>query len=741
MSSYGQFEQYNPLYASSTPYTVNSSLSPCIRVNERLIQVNPKPVETANWAIWLLITVILVIFVIIFVWILWPRSSAQTTVFNGGNTPHPPTPVTQVDSSQITSTNPTSTSLAGGVCGGTVGCAAGLSCVNGICKRQIGQPCLTLSECVPQATQCSGGRVTPGGAVIYGICTDQPSGGLNQPAPCIPPYQPNNNNICKAPVQSSCVSNTDCLTGVCLNGQCANKREIGQTCQLTSDNINQCINGASCSNGYCQPNGFTTGQEGAFCNVQSNPGCNPNLLCINQKCTNATLILGESCDPQLPLCQQPLICRSITNSSGVIENQCLYIDPVNSCPNDQCLVGQDCQINTLRCQGELQQPCALASQCSTNNNTSGLCLPNPLIYRWLYQNKASISLKSQLVDCSSSFTFNFDQLKAYSSPPRRNSQGDFLPGLIKLVGLIKIGANSGVYQTEIDQPTDDRLFWTKLVPALNTCPETHLKQQIVDFDFLPDGTILTIVHSYAEDRPEQSYWRLFTIVLNCSNNSSPIDPKTRSKYLLRIYGDFEGYQYGRNGGSSLLLRFITGISISSTGDILLTSFQSLWLKSPFNQYFERIEGTYNDILSGKFYPSSSNKTANQNYAFIRSNNLNQLIVRGQLAGTYPGNNNDQTEMSILYFTGLALVNANGIISPALLLASGSVDNNAAGLNGYQLIQFQDPQVSTTQAIRVYSLPGYFNNSILIASPRINQASNPVNPLIWIFNSFSCSQNQ
>src|SRR5437899_3307975 len=61
-------------------------------------------------------------------------------------------------------------------------CATGLSCIKanatdstGICKKNEGQPCTNVSECVPSIPFCTNG-----------FCSQTQFGGLNEPPPCNP---------------------------------------------------------------------------------------------------------------------------------------------------------------------------------------------------------------------------------------------------------------------------------------------------------------------------------------------------------------------------------------------------------------------------------------------------------------------------------------------------------------------------------------------------------------------------
>lgn len=149
-------------------------------------------------------------------------------------------------------------------------CKEGLKCIKysdeqqwGYCKKDLGVPCNSLLECVPEATICSI------------VCSTTKSGGLNQKGPCLYDYlQEDEFGICKLkPETEGCRIDSDCYNSKCKNKKCIAMKENGMYCT----NNYECISG-NC-NTYCQDLGIENGQEGATCASNQAPGCDYSLSC------------------------------------------------------------------------------------------------------------------------------------------------------------------------------------------------------------------------------------------------------------------------------------------------------------------------------------------------------------------------------------------------------------------------------------------------------------------------------
>lgn len=166
-------------------------------------------------------------------------------------------------------------------------CMSGLSCIKviadvpwGFCKKSVGQPCITVSECEPDALYCTG------------VCSKTLIGGFNQVCKtnnvcdtgltCRIPAA-GGSGICKLnPGTSGCAIDSDCNTGTCIFEQ----NSFVGICRTQYDNGHVCTNNFEClsnncdttgGSGSCQPQGISTGSVGAGCTYyqQAPPTCNP----------------------------------------------------------------------------------------------------------------------------------------------------------------------------------------------------------------------------------------------------------------------------------------------------------------------------------------------------------------------------------------------------------------------------------------------------------------------------------
>ena len=96
-------------------------------------------------------------------------------------------------------------------------CGDGLTCQNNVCKANVGQTCMTVSDCVSGATACKNGT-----------CINT-SGGLNERCPCREGYVcDGSTDFCRVPDGGTCSSSSDCLTGSsCHHGKCLKNNNSG----------------------------------------------------------------------------------------------------------------------------------------------------------------------------------------------------------------------------------------------------------------------------------------------------------------------------------------------------------------------------------------------------------------------------------------------------------------------------------------------------------------------------------
>jgi len=252
-------------------------------------------------------------------------------------------------------------------CNTVVQCGSGLTCQDGQCKRNIGQNCRKLSDCVLAANVC-----------LNGTCQNVSTGELNDPPPCNQGLAPNSLNLCKGLEGFSCRNGDDCLSGLCdgSTNTCTALRGPALSC-FNSENCQEDLN---CSAGFCQSTA-STGEENASC--YTNPtseqaSCNSGLTCVPISstsdglgvCTPACQQLGQTCgaDSGLPpnnperYCVDPYDCNN-GFCNFPTDNMC---NNNNQCPNNYM-----CSNNL--CLGQSQQPCIMNSNCvSANCATSNL---------------------------------------------------------------------------------------------------------------------------------------------------------------------------------------------------------------------------------------------------------------------------------------------------------------------------------------------------------------------------------
>jgi len=250
-------------------------------------------------------------------------------------------------------------------CGMNLRCFTAVGSSLGVCLRENGQACNRNNECVPP-NKCLGLSNTN-----QGVCAARPVGGLNQPSrssnpPCNIGLVPNSNGVCKLAEDSLGCSvdgqdiNSNCITGVCSENICDVPRTLGEKCYP-----GQCTDGLQCSreqnttDGFCQPDGVMSGQRGAYCLTEAQPGCNPGLSCdANNMCQPGTEGFLQPCDNVDGLCRAPYICGP--------DEVCQYPEQPNSCSQTgSCSHGYGCRDG--RCIGTHGTMCTRDDQCFSLN--------------------------------------------------------------------------------------------------------------------------------------------------------------------------------------------------------------------------------------------------------------------------------------------------------------------------------------------------------------------------------------
>lgn len=270
--------------------------------------------------IWLIIFIFIIIAVIaiIVLWVIWPAVTNTNTNTFGNQT--------------------TAGFLA--PCNATLQCNTGMTCEEGICLRNIGQNCRVLADCVDEANICKDGT-----------CQTTSTGGLNEQPPCGTNLEVNSVGVCKGIQNFPCLIDGDCLSSICNNGLCTDLRGRGFSC----NNNDNCADGRTCSEGYCQSPNIQTGTNGAYCGPEpEQSGCNSGLTCINGICQVNSQQLNEPCNLIDILCMDPYDC--INSSCQLPKN--------NKCnSNMQCSNGQKCRHG--HCIASKDQPCYKDDHCPT----------------------------------------------------------------------------------------------------------------------------------------------------------------------------------------------------------------------------------------------------------------------------------------------------------------------------------------------------------------------------------------
>jgi len=359
-----------------------------------------------------LIFVFIAVMVGLLIWALWGDITG---------TNDPPNPVTPSD--QKAGFNDP--------CNTVISCESGLTCSAGLCKRDIGQPCFKLSDCVPNATVCNGVEGT-----TPGTCHTGPVGGLNQPGPCDDGLTENSDGICKYDEGIKCNHDGDCLSNVCSDllgiHICAPQKDVGEACEP-----GQCQNSLNCSRGFCQEFGIVTGTQNAYCTIDTTtegPFCDINHGCIRYEGTSS---VEHRCQPRtqnhLDTCANGST-EDVTGSNGgkyslckaglechPTLNVCLLSTPFTDCSGDGiCPYGYVC--SDSKCVGKDEQVCQIDSHCK-----SGSCSEKG-IFKFV-DNTHSNNIPTWALDNNTQPDFFKRHERGKIGAPDENKQGDFY-GLI-----------------------------------------------------------------------------------------------------------------------------------------------------------------------------------------------------------------------------------------------------------------------------------------------------------------------
>ncbi|MEL6339931.1 MAG: MopE-related protein [Myxococcota bacterium] len=289
-------------------------------------------------------------------------------------------------------------------CAGNSGCGAGgtgCSCVAGTgeCRRAQGSVCTSGSqcqngrcfdgfccdqECDEACEACSAALST---STSNGVCAELAAFGPDTSptttcggstgcsgSDCV--CQPGTGNCLDR--AGSCSVNTDCPSGICVEGQCCDRACDGlcESCVSTLTGV---------ESGTCAPiaNGPDT-QPSALCS--GNDGCSGNACtCVGGTCSGA---LGSSCsngsDCHSNQCVDGVCCEtacegtcqacssSLTGeSNGLCRNISSNVDDTE--PSDLCVGTNTCRAGTGECRRDTGQSCSANSECLTGFCRDGFC--------------------------------------------------------------------------------------------------------------------------------------------------------------------------------------------------------------------------------------------------------------------------------------------------------------------------------------------------------------------------------
>lgn len=581
----------------------------------------------------------------------------------------------------------------GQLCNNTTVCGSSLVCQptngndTGICKQPLGGPCLILSDCNTSGT--NGANICQiTGSNTIGVCARTNIGILNGACPCntgLTCVQFPTGNVCKLSPGDSCSLNSHCSVGICDNGICSIGKTIGQSCSA-----NQCAGGLECSLGWCQVQGQTTGNQGAFCNVQDNPGCNNGLSCIQNTCQPSTSILGAACNTSLQ-CDPPLTCVVGNGESSGI---CYYPVPVNSCVSGACLSGFICGLSN-QCLAQTGQSCQLNSNCLNNN-----CGLLPGAYTWDIGNEWNKSLTV------------FPENLAIEA-----LQTNFISDIQIDTWIIN---DNGLYFSVYNRNNNTFSSWSFILPTQNVVE--GVMQTIITSSLSIDnnGTVWLAAHNQGLN----TWDGLYTLVL-LQDGSGVLEPYNTT------VGQLPGEQFYNGQGIR-----IASISVSINNDILLTGTvltnnnSNLYIKSNNNLVYSSGPAGH----QGSFIRPTTNTTTQviDNYGYITSNRQ-AIVFSGQLANLSYPQPLPNPGAPAQTFNVLSFNFFQSIIDPLLGPWWFLVEITSGG-SGYVLYSVEN----NVQ----YTRPGYFSAGTVFGSlPSINASAPSANRNILLISNLQCRADQ
>lgn len=438
-------------------------------------------------------------------------------------------------------------------------CRNGNKCRDGLICDGPSQMCK-----VPDGIGCSSYADCLTGSFCSGVCVKGAYGGLNQYCPCnelslVCSTVPGGINTCKRVAGGSCSQNSDCASSLCTRGICSSSLPIGSKCVSSS----QCGENVCDSFGFCQINGTTSGEEGAFCvagqpppgSGGTGPGCARGLFCQNSLCVPASSGLGDSCG-SVSTCAPPFICTdtdSLLSCSLVEGESCVCALPPNpnTCPSGICSDGYICRGSSFLCVGQPSQPCVVGGDCA------GSCLDAPVVMR--------LSPSPLEVITSTNVSWIL-----HSTAPERFS---------KLIGedtsdspLFGIG-QSGLWQY-VNRVSPLTSGWSIAIPRVTTASGRTRNFENVAVKRQENGTVLHYV-AFDEVGSSLADRTLYSMIPNSAGSAPRLTPYNVSNRD----GHIDGAQYTTDETPIIF----SDLSISTSNDILLwNGTTTYWVKPSLN---------------------------------------------------------------------------------------------------------------------------------------------------------------
>jgi len=254
-------------------------------------------------------------------------------------------------------------------------CSTGLTCIKtpitattGVCKKNLGSICINTIECVPNLF------------CISGICSENQSGGLNQPPPCSVGYI-DVDNICKAGSGISCSITSDCAV---YSQQCV-VTNVGnpnvKICTVPKGNGQPCIYNDDCSSLYCDPNTNVCtlnptpsgGLSGSCLYYTPN---NQYITCENTLYCQRDLANVTNTPSSTGICLPPVSSWPANNTNTICTSRTNSCIPPSTCYNGQCIFPLNfplsCAVSTTSTTGSSSGGCLKGFSC-VNSTT---CVPS-----------------------------------------------------------------------------------------------------------------------------------------------------------------------------------------------------------------------------------------------------------------------------------------------------------------------------------------------------------------------------